>query len=312
MNTEIFQNNKRYNTFDNYCKRVFGTKIAKVPLNCGFTCPNRDGKLSYGGCIYCSPMASGDFAGSVELSVENQFLQITEKINSKWKDVKYIPYFQAGSNTYAPIDVLRDKYEQALALPEVVGISIATRPDCISDEVLEYLSEIHNRTFLQLEIGLQTIHDKTSKIINRQHTYEDFYECYNKLYNKGINVCIHLINGLPGENRQQMLESVRVVNSLRPHSVKLHMLHILKDTYAATMYERGEIVCFEKDDYVNLVCDQLELLNENIVIERITGDGSRENLIAPLWSIKKFDVINGVDKELKLRNSYQGIRSKEN
>lgn len=303
----IFCNNKRFNTLDNYFKRTFGSKIAKVPINGGFTCPNRDGKLSYGGCIYCSPMASGDFAGNVNLSITEQFYEITEKIKSKWDNVKYIPYFQAGTNTYAPTEVLREKFEEALSLPDCVGLSISTRPDCITDETLDYLCEINERTFLQVELGLQTIHDKTAKIINRHHTYEQFYSCYMALKNKGINVCIHLINGLPGEDREMMLENVRVVNSLSPHSVKLHMLHILKDTVAEKMYYDGKITCFEKEDYINLVCDQLEMLDKNIVIERITGDGSRENLIAPLWSIKKFDVINGVDKELIRRNSFQGI-----
>ena len=304
----IYPNNKRYNTLDGYLKSRFGCKVAKVSLNAGFSCPNRDGTKGVGGCIYCSPMASGDFAGDCKKSIREQFDEIAAQMAKKWKDAKFMPYFQAGTNTYAPVQRLREVYEQALAIDDIVGISIATRPDCISDEVLSYLEEISNRTYLSVELGLQSIFDKTGQIIRRGTTFSEFCECFDRLKQKNINVCVHLINGLPYETRDMMLESVRTVSEMRPHSIKLHMLHILKDTDCAKMYENGEISVFEKDEYVDLVCDELEIIHPEIVIQRITGDGARDSLIAPLWSVKKFDVINGVDKELLRRNSFQGIK----
>ena len=304
----IYKNNKRYNTLDGYLKERFGCKVAKVSLNAGFSCPNRDGTKGYGGCIYCSPMASGDFAGNCQKSIREQFDEISSMMAKKWKDAKFLPYFQAGTNTYAPLEKLKEVYEQALAIDGIAGISIATRPDCIQDDVLSYLEEISKRTYLTVELGLQSIFDKTGEIIRRGTTFAEFCDCFNRLKNCGINVCVHLINGLPYETYDMMLESVRTVSQMMPHSIKLHMLHILENTDCAKMYRNGEILVFEKDEYVNLVCDELEIIHPDIVIARITGDGARDSLVAPLWSIKKFDVINGVDKELTRRNSYQGIK----
>ncbi len=304
----MYLNNKRYNTFDGYLKSRFGCKVAKIPLNAGFSCPNRDGTKGYGGCIYCSPMASGDFAGDKNKSIREQFDEISSAMRKKWHDAKFMPYFQAGTNTYAPVSRLREIYEQALEIEDIVGISIATRPDCIPDDVLRYLAEISGRTFLTVELGLQSIFDSTGKTINRGTDFSDFLKCFYRLKEHDIPVCVHLINGLPGESREMMLESVRRISELMPHSIKLHMLHVLKDTKCAEMYEKGEFSVFEKDQYISLVCDELEIIHPDIVIQRITGDGSRENLIAPLWSIKKFDVLNGVDRELLRRGSYQGCK----
>ncbi len=306
--TNNFSCNKRYYTLDSYLKSTFGCKVAKISLNAGFSCPNRDGTKSYNGCIYCSPMASGDFAGDKNKDIVSQFSDIKAVIDKKWKNAKYIPYFQAGTNTYAPLPVLKKMYETALSLPDIVGLSIATRPDCISDDTLEYLHEISNRTYLTVELGLQTIHDKTGKLINRQTDFSDFCKCYEKLKSRNINICVHLINGLPGENYEMMIESVKAISEMHPHSIKLHMLHILKNTEAEKMYLNGKIKLFEPFEYINLICDQLEYIRPDIVIQRITGDGSRDTLVAPLWSIKKFNVLNGVDKELKRRDSYQGIK----
>ena len=300
--------NKRYNTFDNYLKARFGCKVAKVSLNCAFGCPNRDGTKGIGGCIYCSPSGSGDFAGDPEKSVTEQFYEVKAGLDAKWHDAKYLPYFQAGTGTYAPVERLRALYYEALALPNIVGMSIATRPDCIPDDVLELLSEIAARTYLTVELGLQTVHDKTGKLINRCTDYAEFLETYERLSERGINVCVHLINGLPGETRDMMLESVETVGKLRPHSVKLHMLHVLKNTAAERMYYDGKIKVFELDEYVNLVCDELELLPYDTVVQRITGDGGRDTLVAPLWSVKKFDVMNGVDREMNRRGVFQGNR----
>ncbi len=302
----IYPNNKRYRTLDYFLKSTFGCKVAKVSLNAGFSCPNRDGTKSYGGCIYCSPLASGDFAGDSNQSVTEQFHAIKKIMSKKWVGAKFMPYFQAGTNTYAPVDTLRSVYEEALALPDIVGVSIATRPDCVPDDVFELLCEISKKTFLTVELGLQSVFDSTGELINRHATFDEFCNTFHRLKSAGINVCVHLINGLPGETREMMLESVRVISKMQPHSVKLHLLHILKDTYCEKMYYEGKIKLFELDEYVSLICDQLEILHKDIVVQRITGDGSRDTLIAPLWSIKKFNVINGVDKELCRRDSWQG------
>lgn len=300
--------NKRYNTFDSYLKARFGSKVAKVSLNCAFGCPNRDGTKGTGGCIYCSPSGSGDFAGDPEKSVTEQFYEVKAGLDAKWHDAKYLPYFQAGTGTYAPVERLRALYYEALALPNIVGMSIATRPDCIPNDVLDLLAEVAAKTYLTVELGLQTVHDKTGKLINRCTDYAEFLGTYERLSERGINVCVHLINGLPGETRDMMLESVETVGKLRPHSVKLHMLHILKNTAAERMYYDGKIKVFELDEYVNLVCDELELLPYDTVVQRITGDGGRDTLVAPLWSVKKFDVMNGVDREMNRRGVFQGNR----
>lgn len=300
---------KRYNTLDGYLKQRFGCKVAKISLNAGFTCPNRDGTKGYGGCIYCSPMASGDFAGDKNHSVREQFAEICTVIGKKWHDAKFIPYFQAGTNTYAPLPRLAALYEEALTFDRVVGLSIATRPDCIPDDVLAYLAALSKRTYLTVELGLQSVFDETGERIRRGVCYAEFLDCYRRLTACGIDVCVHLINGLPGEDVEMMKESVRRVSALRPHAVKLHMLHVLKDTDCEKMYRSGALRVFEKDEYISLVCDELELLHPEIVVQRITGDGARDSLIAPLWSVKKFDVLNGVDREMLRRDSYQGCRT---
>ena len=302
----IWENNKRYNTLDGFFKRKFGCKIAKITLNGGFSCPNRDGTKSHGGCIYCSEKLSGDFAGNPSDSIRMQMDEGIMRISSKWKNVKYMPYFQAGTNTYAPTERLKTLYEEALSYENTVGLSVATRPDCISAETLDYLADVNKRTFLTVELGLQSVFDTTGDIINRHTTYAEFLDCYNRLTDKGIAVCVHLINGLPGETRDMMMESVRQVSELKPWSLKLHLLHVIKGTVCERMYLNGDFDTFELDDYVNLICDQLEIIHPDIVIQRLTGDGVREELTAPLWSIKKFEVLNAIDKELLRRDSFQG------
>ena len=292
---------KRYNSLDWYFKNKFGCKVAKIPLSGPFTCPNRDGTKGKGGCIYCSDKLSGEFAGNPCDSIEKQFSEISEMMAKKWKNTKYMPYFQTGTATYAPVDVLRPLYETAISQKDVVGLSIATRPDCVGDDVLELLCDISKKTYLTVELGLQTIHDKTGLIINRQSTFAEFKDCFEKLKSCGIDVCVHLINGLPGETRDMMLESVKTVSDMKPWSVKLHLLHIIRGTVCEQMYNEGKRGVFEKDEYVNLICDQLELLDDDIVVQRLTGDGERSSLIAPLWSIKKFEVLNAIDAEMERR-----------
>ncbi len=297
---------KRYHTLDYFFKNKFGTKISKIALSGNFSCPNRDGTKSTGGCIYCSGALSGDFAGRMGDSIEKQFNDIAEMMSKKWKNVKYMAYFQTGTATYAPIEYLERVYNEAISLPEVAALSIATRPDCISTECFRLLEAMSKKTYLTVELGLQSIHDTTGKIINRQSTYSEFLTAFNTLKNLGIDVCVHLINGLPFETVDMMNESVRAVSELLPWSMKLHLLHVIKGTRCAEMYEQGLFRTFEKDEYVNLVCDQLQMIDKRIVMQRLTGDGKREDLVSPLWSIRKFEVLNSIDKEMERRNAMQG------
>lgn len=307
------ENGKRYLSQNEYLRKRFGGKVMKVSLNGGFTCPNRDGTKGVGGCIYCSESGSGDFAGDPSLSVTEQFEAVRGPLMKKWQDCSlFIPYFQAGTNTYAPLPRLKALFEEALSLENVCGLSVSTRPDCISEETADYLEEISHRTYLTVELGLQTVHDKTAALINRCHTYADFLKGFEMLRSRGINVCVHLINGLPFESREMMLETVRRVSELPVHSIKLHLLHIIRGTRLAEMYERGEFPVMELDEYVSLICDQLEIIPPDVIIQRLTGDGARDSLIAPLWSLKKFCVLNEIDKEMRRRDSCQGKFSVKN
>lgn len=300
--------NKRYHTWNYHLHDKFGCKVFKVALNAGFTCPNIDGTKGYGGCTYCSDSGSGDFAGDPTHNILTQFEEVKAKMHQKWKEAKYIPYFQAHTNTYAPVDVLKARFEPVLAQENVVGISIATRADALPDDILDYLSELNRRTYLIVELGLQTIFDETGNHINRCHTYAEFLEGYNKLRERGINVCVHLIDGLPNETKDMMIETARTVAKLRPHCVKLHLLHILKGTRIAKEYLDGGFDVLSLEDYVDIICSQLEVFHEDTVIQRLTGDGGRDSLIAPLWSLKKFVVLNEIDKEMLRRNTYQGAK----
>ena len=299
--------NKRYYTYDCYLKRRFGKKCVKIALDGGFTCPNIDGTISHGGCIFCSEKGSGDHTPPCNIPLAEQFELGKKLIENKWNDVFYIPYFQAHTNTYAPLDVLKQKFEQALDLPDTVGLSISTRPDCLEDDVVDYLAELSQKTYLTVELGLQSANDKTLSLINRGHTYAQFVDGFNKLNSKGINVCIHIINGLPNESYEDMMHTAHCVAKLCPHALKIHLLYILRNTPLAVMYERGQFAELTRDEYVKLVCDQLEILPKNIVIERVTGDGVKDDLIAPLWSIKKTIVTNEIDKEFVKRGTFQGF-----
>lgn len=305
---EYSLDNKRYHTWNYHLNQKFGEKVFKVSLNAGFTCPNIDGTKGFGGCIYCSSAGSGDFAGKPCDSILEQFEKIKNKMHQKWPKAKYIPYFQAHTNTYAPLEVLKEKFEPVLEQDKVVGLSIATRADALADDVVDYLCDLSKRTYLIVELGLQTVFDKTGELINRCHTYGEFLDGYKKLTDKGINVCVHLILGLPGETHEMMLKSVFEVAKLKPHAVKLHLLHILKGTRLAKMYEKNEFRTLTREEYVDIVVDALEILPKETIIQRLTGDGGKDDLIAPLWSLKKFCVLNEIDKEMVRRNSYQGCR----
>lgn len=299
--------NKRYHTLDYYYKNKFGSKVFKVSLNAGFSCPNLDGTKGTGGCIYCSKDGSGDYAGNPCIPIKKQFDEVLKIMKNKWDSNKYIAYFQARTNTYAPLPVLKEKYEAVLSLPNVIGLSIATRPDAISDECLDYLSELNKRTYLTIELGLQTIHEKTSILINRCHTLECFTDMVKKLRERNINVVVHIINGLPFETKEMMLETVSYLNKLDIQGIKIHMLHMLKDTPLEKMYYEKPFPILTREEYVDIVCDQLEILRPEIVIHRITGDPKEDDLIEPQWLTKKFGVLNEIDKELKRRDTYQGF-----
>ncbi len=318
MNTQRDRNpfpnsdsNKRYYTYDYYLRKTFGGKCAKIPLDAGFTCPNIDGRCGVGGCIYCSSRGSGDFAASPALSIREQFEITAAALWKKWRTDRCIPYFQAHTNTYAPLEVLREKYEEALALEGVVALNIATRADCIEDDVAEYLADLAERTVLTVELGLQSAHDVTAKKINRGHSFKQFVEGYEKLRRASdkIGIGIHLIFGLPDEDDEMMLQSVREVARLHPEFVKLHLLHVLRSSRLAEIYERGEYTPLEREHYISLVVKALELLPPDTVIARLTGDGMGEDLLAPEWSRKKVSVINDIDKLMYALDTYQGKRA---
>ena len=300
--------NKRYYTYDYYLRRTFGGKCAKIPIDAGMTCPNIDGRCGTGGCIYCSGRGSGDFAEAPSLSVSEQYARVREKLSSKWSTERAIPYFQAHTNTYAPVEQLRPLFEEALAQEGVVGLNIATRADCLPADVCALLSELSERTTLTVELGLQTVHDEVAEKINRGHSFAQFEEGFTRLRtaNPKIGICVHLIFGLPDETHEMMMESVRQVARLHPDQVKIHLLHVIRNTKMAEEYLAGNYEPLGKEEYVTLVADAIELLPADVVIARVTGDGMADDLLAPEWSRKKVSVINDIDKLLYERNSWQG------
>ncbi len=311
MNKFIYSNNnKRYHTLDYYYKNKFHSKVFKISLNAGFSCPNIDGTVGNGGCIYCSKSGSGEFAGNKEDSLRTQFDTVKEMMLHKWPKGKFIGYFQARTNTYADVNTLKKLYETVLAFDNVIGLNIATRPDSISEECLDYLTELNKKTNLTIELGLQTTNEKTAKLINRCHSLQCFEDMVKKLRERNIDVVVHIINGLPYETKEDMLNTVRYLNSIDIQGIKIHMLSILKDTPLAKMYEKKHFKVLTKEEYIDIVIDQLELLRPEIVIHRITGDPKQDDLVEPDWLVKKFCVLNDIDKEMVKRDSYQGKKLK--
>ena len=303
--------NKRYYTLDYFYKHKFNSKVFKVSLDGGFTCPNKDGTKGLGGCIYCSKSGSAEYAGDKKDDIVTQFEKIKNMMLKKWSNAKYIGYFQANSNTYAPVEKLKSLYEPILKQDGVVGLSIATRCDAISEECLEYLSDLNTRTYLTVELGLQTIHESTSKLINRCHSLEEFTSMVNKLRKRNINVVVHIINGLPYETHDMMIDTVKYLSNLDIQGIKIHALSILKDTELENLYNKTHFKVMTREEYINTVCDQLEYLREDIVVNRITGDPKIDDLIEPDWLIKKVTIINDIDKEMKRRDSFQGMKYKK-
>ena len=302
MNTYL---NKRYYTLDDYYKNRYNCKVFKVSLNLGLTCPNIDGTKGIGGCIYCKN-GSEAFGSDKNKPLKKQFEDGKKLLHKKWKKAKYIAYFQNNTNTYGDINYLRKAFFEVLTYPDVLGINIATRCDAISDECFNLLKELNQKTDLVIELGLQTIHEKTSKLINRGHTLEEFNTMYKKLKKENIKVVVHIINGLPFETKEMMIETVKYLNSLGIDGIKIHMLYINKDTPLANMYQTNPFHLLSKEEYIDIVCEQLEYLNPEVVIMRITGDPLKEEVIAPTWLLKKFTVLNDIDKEMKKRDIDQG------
>ncbi len=293
--------NKRYHTLNYYNKTKYGCKVFKVSLNAGFSCPNKkNGK----GCIYCYN-GSGENNG---MDLLTQFCKVRDNNLKKWPNAKYIGYFQAGTNTYADVNTLKSKYEPILKLDNVIGLNIATRCDALNSDILDYLEDLNNRTDLIVELGLQTIHESTSKLINRGHTLDQFEEAVLELRKRNINVVVHIINGLPFETKEMMLDTVKYLNKLDIQGIKIHMLFILKDTPILNLYNTTNFHILSKEEYIDVVINQLELLRPEIVIHRITGDPIKELLVEPTWLLKKFSVLDDIDKEMVKRDSYQGKR----
>ncbi|MFV0313607.1 MAG: TIGR01212 family radical SAM protein [Anaerotignum sp.] len=294
-----------YLSLNEYYRSIFGKKTAKISLDAGFTCPNRDGSIAKDGCIFCSEGGSGDFAEDATLSITDQIKKGTAQTQKKWQDACYIAYFQAFTNTYAPIDVLRAKYEEALAQPQIVGISIATRADCLGDDVLELLEEISKKTRLWVELGLQTSNENTATFIRRGYTNTVFSQSVQKLYALNIPVVAHVILGLPHETQQTMLETIDYINQLPIHGVKLQLLHVLSHTSMETHFRKGEYTPLTKEAYLEILCQCISRLRPDIVIHRLTGDGDRNTLLAPLWSLEKRSVLNDLHQMLKKKNIKQ-------
>ena len=300
---EYSLDNKRYHTLNYHMKSIFGERVFKASIDARMTCPNIDGRVGFGGCTFCASGAD-EFTGKGRVSqqIENE----RERIRKKHPDAKLIAYFQAHTNTYAPLGILRSLYEEALSQKGVVGISIATRPDCIADDVSELLADLSEKTYLTVELGLQSVHDRTAERINRGYSFDVFEKTFYKLKDKKIRTCVHLINGLIGEDTADMIKSAEVLSKMEPDAVKLHLLHIMRGTVCEKEYEKGLLSALSKEEYVNIVVEQIRRLDPRCVIERVTGDGKREELIAPLWSRAKISVLAAIDKRFAELDAYQG------
>lgn len=288
-----------YLSFNKYLKDKFGQKVYKISLDGGFTCPNRDGKTGTRGCIFCSKGGSGDFAESREMSITEQIESGKKKVEKKIKSGKYIAYFQAFTNTYAPVEILRQKYEEAINHPDIVALSIATRPDCLGDDVLRLLDEMNKIKPVFVELGLQTIHQKSAKYIRRGYDLSVYDKAVMDLKKIGVNVVVHVILGLPNESENDMLETVKYVYESGANGIKLQLLHIIDGTDLAKDYEKGLFKTLEFDEYVNLIVKCVKIIPKDIVIHRLTGDGAKKDLIAPLWSADKKRVLNAINKALR-------------
>ena len=297
---------KPYNSLSDHLKEKLGAKTVKLSVNAGFSCPNRDGKISKGGCIFCSGSGSGDFAPPADMPIDKQLELSRQRISAKWPDAKYIAYFQAFTNTYAPVDVLEKKYNEALSCPWISGIAIATRPDCMGDGVADLLKDISEKTYLWVEFGLQTSREDTAELINRGYKNEVYLDAMEKMKKRGIETVAHIILGLPGETREDMRNSVTFAAEARTDGIKLQLLHVIRGTRLHEMYMENPFHIMTRDEYTDTVIDMIEHLPPEIVIHRLTGDGNRNELVLPNWSMDKRGVLNEIHRKMKLYESYQG------
>ena len=305
-NKLIMDMQKRYNDLNTYLRNIFGCRVQKITIDAGFSCPNRDGKIATGGCIYCNARGSGTGAHARGLSVTDQIIQGKKALSKRYKAKKFIAYFQAFSNTYAPLDMLENLYKEALAIDDVVGLSIGTRPDCVNEPLLALLEDYGKKHLIWIEYGLQTAHDKTLVFINRGHDFKCFVAAVDATKKRGVKICAHVILGLPSESRKQMLETAEAIADLGIDGVKIHLLYVVRGTKLADLYDQGRYKCLKQRDYVDLVCDFLERLPQDMVIQRLTGDPHPEELVAPIWSLKKAETLALINQTLEKRDSWQG------
>lgn len=302
-------NGRRYHSLDYYLKNEFGEKLYKLSLDGGMTCPNRDGTLSYGGCIFCSGSGSGDFAAKREISIDKQIEKAKSMISDKFSGNRFIAYFQSFTNTYAPVFYLRELYMPLIERNDIAVLDIATRPDCLSEEVLSLISELSRIKPVWVELGLQTSDDSTARLINRGYEADIFPKSVSDLHNAGANVITHMIIGLPGESRDNMLDTAGFISRCGSDGIKLHLLHVLENTILSEMYNTGKFSTLSEDEYISIVCDIIAVLPPEMVIHRLTGDGDKNILIAPKWSGDKRHVLNRINHELKAKNIVQGCNT---
>ena len=297
---------KRFYSLDYFYRQKFGSKVARVTIDGGFTCPNRDGTVSSGGCIFCGTSGAGEFCADKALPILQQINIQKTVLQNKWKELKIIPYFQSFTNTYAAVDVLRKKYEEALTAEDCVGLSIATRADCLGNDVLDLLEELNSRTFLQVELGLQTVNDKTAQIINRGYSLDVFTQSVQALQSRGIEIVAHLIVGLPGEDRTDYLNAVRYISDMKINGVKIQVLYLLQDAPLMQWYTEGKIKFVERFEYIDTIAAMLSYLSPQVVVHRLTGDPPWRSLIEPKWTTDKKQILNQINQYLKEKNIYQG------
>lgn len=297
---------KRFYSLDYFYRRKFGSKVARVAVDGGFTCPNRDGTVSYGGCIFCGTAGAGDFCAEKSLPILQQINIQKSVLQNKWKELKIIPYFQSFTNTYAPADVLRRKYEEALSADDCVGLSVATRADCLGEDVLNLLDEVNKRTFLQVELGLQTVNDVTAQKINRGYPLEVFTNSIRELQKRGIETVAHLIVGLPGETVEDNLNAVRYISEMKINGVKIQVLYLLQDAPLMKWFAQGKVRFLERFEYIDIVAQMLSYLSPDVVVHRLTGDPPWKSVVEPKWTTDKKQVLNQINQHLKVKNLYQG------
>jgi len=311
LKPEFWNNTKRYYDLKSFWRNRFGCRVYKLPIDAGFTCPNRDGTVSEGGCIYCDGRGSRLRQAGPLPSVSEQLRRGKEYYRTHRNAGKFIAYFQTFTNTYGPIEKLRVLYDEALAEEDIIDMSVGTRPDCVPEEVIQLFQDYAKHTYVWLELGLQSIHDRTLRFINRGHSAEVFIDAVKRASKKNVHICTHIIIGLPGDTGEDVLETARVIATLPIQGIKIHLLLALRGTKMGDLYEQGEISLLEKDAYVRIVCDILEILPPEMVIQRLTADGYRDIFLAPQWAVNKMDVLNTIDRELERRNTFQGIYYKK-